>query len=186
MPMRLLILGGTEFVGRHVAHTACAAGHAVTLFNRGSKPDVLPDLPRIFGDRDGGLAGLAGETFDAVIDVNGYMPQLVRDSAELLEPRAGRYLFISTISVYAEVEAPYADEDAAVGEATDPRTETSEGGTYGPLKAACEDVVTDVFGGERRTSVSPGLIVGRFDPTDRFTYWARRVWRGGCPAGAWR
>lgn len=177
--MRFLILGGTRFVGRHLAQTARAAGHSVTLFNRGSNPDILPGLPRILGDRDGGLAGLEGETFDAVIDVNGYLPRLVRDAAELLEPRVGRYLFISTISVYAELAAPYADEDAAVGVLSDPQTETIEGGTYGPLKAACENVVTEVFGGERGTIVRPGLVVGRFDPTDRFTYWVRRAWRGG-------
>lgn len=177
--MRLLILGGTEFVGRHIAQTASAAGHTVTLFNRGSKPEVLPDLPRIIGDRDGGLTGLEGETFDAVIDVNGYLPRLVRDAAMLLAPRAGRYLFISTISVYSEVPGPHADEDAPVGVLDDEATESIDGGTYGPLKAACETAVRDVFGAERATIVRPGLVVGRFDPTDRFTYWVRRVWRGG-------
>ncbi|HET8984559.1 MAG TPA: NAD-dependent epimerase/dehydratase family protein [Trueperaceae bacterium] len=177
--MRLLILGGTEFVGRHIAQTASGAGHAVTLFNRGSKPDVLPDLRRIIGDRDGGLTGLEGETFDAVIDVNGYLPRLVRDAAALLAPTVNRYLFISTISVYAEVAEPFADEDARVGVLDDPTTESIEGGTYGPLKAACESAVRDVFGAERATIVRPGLVVGRFDPTDRFTYWVRRVWRGG-------
>jgi len=177
--MRLLILGGTEFVGRHLAQSADAAGHDVTLFNRGSKPDVLPHLPRISGDRDGGLAGLAGKEFDAVADVNGYLPRLVRDAAELLAPRVGRYLFVSTISVYAETTAPFATEDAPVGELDDPATEASDGGSYGPLKAACEKVVADVFAGDRATIVRPGLVVGRFDPTDRFTYWVRRVWRGG-------
>jgi 2'-hydroxyisoflavone reductase len=90
----------------------------------------------------------------------------------------GRYLFISTISVYSQVTEPHADEDAPVGVLDDPTTESSEGGTYGPLKAACEKAVLDVFGAERTTIVRPGLVVGRFDPTDRFTYWVRRVWRG--------
>ena len=177
--MRLLILGGTEFVGRHLAQTASTAGHDVTLFNRGSKPDVLPDLPRIHGDRDGGLAGLRGEAFDAVLDVNGYLPRLVRDAATLLQPRVGRYLFISTISVYAELAAPHLGEDAPLGVLDDPTTESIEGGTYGPLKAACERVVAEVFGKERATLVRPGLVVGSYDPTDRFTYWVRRMWRGG-------
>lgn len=177
--MRLLILGGTEFVGRHLAWTASQAGHDVTLFNRGSKPDVLPELKRIVGNRDGGLAGLRGHSFDAVLDVNGYLPRLVRDSTELLERQVGRYLFISTISVYAELPAPHADEDAPVGVLEDAGTESIEGGTYGPLKAACEKVVAAVFGPERTTIVRPGLVVGRFDPTDRFTYWVRRMWRGG-------
>lgn len=177
--MRVLILGGTEFVGRHLAGAASAAGHAVTLFNRGSKPEVLPELPRILGDRDGGLARLEGEAFDAVIDVNGYLPRLVGDSARSLEPRVGRYVFVSTISVYEGLDAPFATEDAPVGVLADPSTEAIGGGTYGPLKAACEGVVKDVFGDERSTIVRPGLIVGRFDPTDRFTYWVRRVWQGG-------
>lgn len=176
--MRVLILGGTQFVGRHLAQTADAAGHDVTLFNRGSRREVLPHLPRVLGDRDGGLAGLRDSAFDAVIDVNGYLPRLVRDAAELLEARVDRYLFVSTISVYDGLTAPHADEGAPVGVLEDPSTESIEGGTYGPLKAACETVVADVFGA-RGTVVRPGLVVGRFDPTDRFTYWVRRLWRGG-------
>lgn len=177
--MRLLILGGTQFVGRHMARAAAAAGHEVTLFNRGNAPEVLPELPRIRGDRDGGLAGLKGLEFDAVIDVNGYLPRLVRDAAALLEPRVGRYLFVSTISVYAGVSEPYADETAAVAELADPTSETRDAQAYGPLKALCERAVDDVFGAERSAIIRPGLVVGRFDPTDRFTYWVRRVWAGG-------
>ena len=177
--MRILILGGTQFVGRHIAREASDAGHEVTLFNRGSQPAVLPHLERIHGDRDGGLSGLHGTAFDAVVDVNGYLPRLVRDAAALLEPLVAWYLFISTISVYADIHEPHADEDHPLAQAPQPLTEEISAGNYGPLKAGCEQVVTEVFSPERRTIVRPGLVVGRFDPTDRFTYWVRRVARGG-------
>jgi len=177
--MRILVLGGTRFVGRHIAGHASEAGHEVTLFNRGSHTDVLPHLERIVGDRDGGLVGLRDRSFDAVIDVNGYLPRLVRDAAELLESRTERYLFVSTISVYAAIEEPHADEDHPLAEALVPLTEEIEAASYGPLKAQCEQVVSSLYAGGRSTIIRPGLVVGRYDPTDRFTYWVRRVARGG-------
>jgi 2'-hydroxyisoflavone reductase len=176
--MRLLILGGTKFLGRHVADEALRHGHELTLFNRGrTDPDAFPEAERITGDRDGGLSGLEGRDFDAVIDTSGYVPRVVRDSAERLHGHTRLYLFVSTISVYAGFGEPV-DENAAVGTLADPSVEEVTGDTYGPLKALCEQAVQDVYG-ERASIVRPGLIVGPYDPTDRFTYWVRRVADGG-------
>ena len=111
--MRLLVLGGTKFLGRAVVDAALARGHEVTLFNRGeTAPDLYPELERLTGDRDGDLAALEGGEWDAVVDTSGYVPRIVRASAELLEPRAGRYLFVSSISVYADHSRPGRSEDA--------------------------------------------------------------------------
>src|SRR3954454_111553 len=176
--MRLLILGGTKFLGRHVADEALRHGHQLALFNRGqTDPDAFPEAERIAGDRDGGLQGLEGRDFDAVIDTSGYVPRVVRDSAELLHGHTKLYVFVSTISVYAGFGEPV-DEDSALARLEDPGVEEVTGETYGPLKALCEQAVQDVYG-ERASVVRPGLIVGPYDPTDRFTYWVRRVADGG-------
>lgn len=178
--MDVLILGGTGFVGRHIANAAASAGMVVTLFNRGTQPDVLPGTSRLVGDRDGGLDALLGRRFDAVVDVSGYLPRLVAASAELLEPSAARYLFISTVSVYdLSAELPFRDEDAPLATSDQPLGEEITNATYGPLKVACEEVVSRTFGAERTTIVRPTVVVGPFDPTDRFTYWVRRVATGG-------
>jgi 2'-hydroxyisoflavone reductase len=177
--MRLLILGGTVFLGRHLTTAALARGHEVVLFHRGQHgADLFPEVERIHGDRDGGLAALANRRFDAVIDTCGYVPRVVRASAELLAPQVGHYTFISTISVYASFAQRNLDEDAPLGTLDDPLVEEVTGVTYGPLKAACEREVAAALP-DRALIIRPGLIVGPHDPTDRFTYWPMRVARGG-------
>jgi 2'-hydroxyisoflavone reductase len=184
--MKLLILGGTQFVGRHMTQSAIARGHEVTLFNRGNK-NIFPNLETIIGDRDpqigDGLRALeravnAGQTWDAVIDVNGYVPRIVRASGELLKSAAKRYVFISSVSVYSDLSKPGADENASLIELEDVTTEELEGLNYGGLKVLCERVVQEIFS-SRALIVRPGLVVGPHDHTDRFTYWPVRVARGG-------
>jgi 2'-hydroxyisoflavone reductase len=176
--MKLLVLGGTRFLGRHLAGAALAAGHKVALFNRGlSGPGLFPQAERLRGDRDGGLSELEGRRFDAVVDTSGYVPRVVRASAELLAPNAGHYTFVSWISVYRE-ERPGVNETAPVATLADESVEEVTDETYGALKALCEREVLRAFPG-RSLIVRPGLIVGPFDPTDRFTYWPVRVARGG-------
>lgn len=176
--MKLLILGGTVFLGRHLVDAALARGHEVTLFNRGQhSPELFPDVEKLRGDRDGGLAALEGRTWDAVIDPSGYLPRVVRASAELLAGAVGHYTFISSISVYADMSAPGVTEDAPVGVLEDGRSELVAE-HYGPLKALCEQAVEAALPG-RALIIRPGLIVGPHDPTNRFTYWPARVARGG-------
>jgi 2'-hydroxyisoflavone reductase len=178
--MRLLVLGGTSFVGRAIVETAIERGHDVTLFSRGrTGADLFGSVERRTGDRDtDDYASLAGGSWDAAIDVSGYVPRHVEAAGAALEANIGRYLFISTISVYASPgEADGSTEDAP---RLPPERGTDEvtGATYGPLKVACEDDVTARFG-ERATIVRPGIVAGPYDPTDRFTYWVRRAARGG-------
>jgi 2'-hydroxyisoflavone reductase len=178
--MRLLLLGGTAFVGRAIVETALARGHEVSLFSRGlTGTDLFPEVERLVGDRDSGdYASLAEGEWDAVIDVSAYLPRNVTQAADALGDRIGRYLFISTISVYDMAAlAPGADESAA---RLAPRTDTEEvtGESYGPLKVACEDVLAERFG-DRLTIVRPAIVAGPHDATDRFTYWTRRAERGG-------
>ncbi len=178
--MRLLLLGGPKFVGRAVTDAALGRGHEVTFFNRGTtSPDLYPEVEKLRGDRDGGLDALAGREWDAVIDTSGYVPRIVRGSAELLAGAAGRCCFVSSISVYADFSGPV-DESSPVGTLADETVEEmgEEYENYGPLKALCERAVQDVFG-ERALIVRPGLIVGPHDPTGRFTYWPHRLARGG-------
>jgi 2'-hydroxyisoflavone reductase len=180
--MKVLILGGTIFLGRHLTEAALAAGHDVTLFNRGQHNAALyPDLEKLRGDRDGGLDVLKGRTWDAVVDTCGYVPRLVRDSASRLANAVDHYTFISTLSVYGDFRVQGLCEEAAVGTLDDETIEAvtgGSGGTYGPLKALCEQAAEAAMPG-RVLSVRPGLIVGPHDPTDRFTYWPVRVARGG-------
>ena len=182
--MRLLILGGTRFLGRHLVDVALDRGHEVTLFTRGTtNPDLYPALERIRGDRDptvdggAGLAQLEGRWWDAVIDTSGYVPRVVRASAERLAGAAAHYTFISSISVYRDFAQPGIDETYPVG-TLDENVEEITGDTYGPLKALCEREVERAFPG-RALIIRPGLIVGPHDPTDRFTYWPHRVAQGG-------
>ena len=176
--MKLLILGGTKFLGRHLVDAALADGHQVTLFNRGkTNPELFPNVEQRHGDRDGDLQALSDGTWDVVIDTSGYVPRVVRASAELLRPRTKKYVFISSVSVYADFAIENIDEDYPVGQVDDPTTEdVSE--FYGPLKALCEQAVQDVYG-DQALIIRPGLIVGPNDPTDRFTYWVRRFAQGG-------
>ncbi len=178
--MKILIIGGTQFVGRHLADAALAGGHELTLFNRGrTSAGLFPEAEHLVGDRDGdGLSILRGRTWDTVVDTCGYVPRVVSQSAELLKESAARYVFISTISVYAEFKATHQDETAPLGVLTGPGTEEVTGETYGPLKVECERAVEEAFPG-RALIIRPGFIVGPFDPTDRFTYWPRRIALGG-------
>jgi 2'-hydroxyisoflavone reductase len=174
--VKLLVLGGTAFLGRHLVVAALGRGHEVTLFNRGrTNPDLFPDVERVTGDRDGGLEPLRGRRWDAVVDPSGYVPRVVRQSAELLSD-SGVYAFVSTASVYP-LQATDQSEDAPVERMDDPANEEVMA-HYGALKALCEEVVRDVFG-DRGLIVRSGLIVGPFDPSGRFTYWAVRLGRGG-------
>ncbi len=177
--MRILVLGGTRFLGRHFVEAALERGHTLTLFHRGrTNAELFPGVERVLGDRDGGLGALAGRTWDAVVDPSGYFPRIVRASADALKASSAHYLFVSSISVYAEPLAAGLDEDAPVAKLTDPAVEAITGETYGGLKALCEQAVCDVYG-ERALIIRPGLIVGPHDTTDRFPYWPRRLARGG-------
>jgi 2'-hydroxyisoflavone reductase len=177
--MDLLILGGTAFLGRHLVEIALERGHTITLFNRGrTNPALFPQVETVQGDRALSLDALADRQWDVVIDTSGYHPKYVRASAQLLAPNIGRYLFISTISVYSDLTTPYPDENAPVARLDDPGSAEVSNETYGPLKTHCEDVVQELYGA-RSLVIRPGLIVGPHDPTDRFTYWAVRAQRGG-------
>ncbi len=177
--MDLLIIGGTVFLGRHLVEAALARQHHITLFNRGQhNPDLFPQVEILRGDRDGGLGALQGRHWDAVIDTCGYFPRIVKSSARLLADAVERYVFISTISVYADPPFAGMDEAAPLGKLADETVEQITGETYGPLKALCERVVEEALPG-RALIIRPGLIVGPHDQSDRFTYWPTRVGRGG-------
>jgi 2'-hydroxyisoflavone reductase len=184
--MKLLILGGTQFVGRHMVERAIARGHEVTLFNRGNK-NPFPNLETVIGDRDpqisDGLGALetavkAGRSWDAVMDVNGYVPRIVQASGELLKTAVKRYVFISSVSVYIGFSEPGGTEDTPVIELEDASTEVIAGLAYGALKVLCERVVEERYS-SRGLIVRPGLVVGPHDHTDRFTYWPDRIAKGG-------
>jgi 2'-hydroxyisoflavone reductase len=177
--MKILILGGTVFLGRHLVDAARAAGHEVTLFNRGrSDASLFGDLEQLRGDRDGGLDALRGRRWDAVIDTSGYVPRVVRQSTQLLADAVDRHVFISTGSVYPLTSDDKSEATGPVETLDDPATEDVHA-HYGALKAACEKVVTDVVGEDRALHVRSGLIVGPHDPTERFTYWVLRMPAGG-------
>lgn len=173
--MNLLILGGTAFLGRHIVAAAAERGHAVTLLHRGSR-DPFPHLENIIADRAADLSALRGRSFDATIDTSGYLPAVVRGSAEALSTNVGRYCFISTISVYPDMTQPHAEDTPLPAWEGD--TTALSGASYGPLKALCEQAVREVYG-ERALVLRPGLIFGEHDPSDRLTYWVQRVARAG-------
>jgi nucleoside-diphosphate-sugar epimerase len=187
--VRILVLGGTQFVGRAAVEAALADGHEVTLFHRGQTgAGLFPDAEHVLGDRDGGLDVLRGRTWDGCLDVSGYVPRVVRQSVELLQDAVGRYAFVSSISAYAELRVP-ADESAPLATLEDETTEEVGGGTYGALKALCERVVADAFGAGSAI-VRPTFVVGSHDHTGRFTSWVHRGARGGevlvPESSAWR
>ena len=174
----LLILGGTAFLGPAVVESARRRGFEITLFNRGkTNPDMFPELEKLRGDRDGGLEPLEGRSFDAVVDTSGYVPRLVRASAELLAARVKHYVFISSVSVYADFKQQGIAEDYPVAALDDPSSEDART-HYGPLKALCEQAAESAMP-ERVTNIRPGLIIGPRDGSDRFTYWPVRIARGG-------
>jgi 2'-hydroxyisoflavone reductase len=180
---RLLILGGTSFLGPALVAAARARGHEVTLFNRGTRPPP-GEVEVLRGERDPrkgeGLERLAGRAWDAAIDTCGYYPRIVKAGAELLAPSVGRYVFISSVSAYARNDEPGADESAPLGTLADPAVEEmgQSWENYGPLKALCEEAAEAALPG-RVAIVRPGFIVGPGDPSDRFTYWPVRMEEGG-------
>ncbi len=172
--MKILIIGGTQFVGRHLVDALLKDNHELTLFHRGqTNRGLYSQVEEIFGDRDGEIDKLAGRKWDLCIDSCGYVPRVVRLSAELLRDAVDRYLYISTCSVY------HADNEAGMTEAAklkdpiDDSVEEVDRYTYGPLKAMCEHVVTEIFP-ENHLIIRPGIIIGPYDPTDRLVYWLRR------------
>ncbi len=183
--LRILVLGGTSFLGPAVVDCALVRGHSVTLFNRGrTNPQLYPDLEKLVGDRDGDLAALEGRDWDVVVDTSAYYPKAVDDTAGLLKERVKQYIFVSTISVYADFSQRGLHEGSAVGTVTAEEVAAVDsvrkvtGENYGPLKALCEQAAEKAMPG-RTCVVRPGLIVGPMDPTGRFTYWPVRVQRGG-------
>ena len=177
-PLRILILGGTGFLGPHFVENARTRGHTLTLFNRGkTHPELFPEVEKLRGDRNGQLDALRGRSWDAVIDTSGYVPRIVKMSAGLLSKQVRQYVFISSISVYPDDVKPGADESTPVQQLTEPGSEEVRK-HYGALKALCEEAAEAAMPG-RTTNVRPGLIVGPGDPTDRYTYWPVRMDRPG-------
>jgi len=178
--VNILIIGGTRFLGRHLVDSALTRGHNITLFNRGkTNPNLFPNIETIIGDREHDIDKLSGRTWDAVIDTCGYVPCIVRESAAGLERSVGRYVFISSISAYADeslIKVGLTEEDPPGPLSDESDDNTPE--TYGPRKTRCEKYVGDVYQ-DRALIVRPGLIVGPNDGTDRFTYWPARVAKGG-------
>lgn len=200
-PLRILILGGTGFLGPAVVQAAKQRGHTLTLFNRGKtekRIGMIDGVEKLHGNRDPklhaeesdptsplGLAELedaikGGATWDGVVDTSGYVPRIVKASAELLAPAAKTYVYISSISAYADNSTPDLDETAPIATMADPSVEDmgAQMQNYGPLKALCEQAAAAAFPG-RACNIRPGFIVGPGDPTDRFTYWVVRAARGG-------
>jgi 2'-hydroxyisoflavone reductase len=178
--MKLLVLGGTKFLGRATVEAALARGHEVTLFNRGqTNPDLFPEAEKLHGDREHDLSALNGSTWDAVVDPSGYAPGVVRASAEKLAEAAAFYLFVASLSVYADRSKTMVEGDALeeLGDMPDDRL-LEDYSNYGALKALSEQAVAEMFP-DAHANVRPGLIVGPHDPTGRFTYWPHRVARGG-------
>lgn len=177
--MRILMIGGTRFLGRHLVDAALRRGHEITLFHRGqTNPGLYPQVETILGNRDGDLGALANRSWDAVIDTCGYVPRVVNASAQALADVTQHYTFISSISVYADESTPNQDENAPLGGLDDEGVEEITGETYGPLKVLCERAVQAAFP-QGALIIRPGLIVGPHDPSDRFTYWPVRLARGG-------
>jgi len=186
--MKLLIIGGTRFTGRHLVAAALERGHEVTLFNRGTQSCAMPGVETISGDRNKDLDKLQGRRWNAVIDTCGYLPRAMQAAAQVLSGAVERYVFISSMSAYADVSVPGVVETAPLRTLTseqldrvyaiDTSGQPSYGDLYGGLKALCEQAAEQAMPG-RVLIVRPGLIVGPYDYTDRFTYWIVRVARGG-------
>lgn len=178
--LRILIIGGTAFVGRHITEAVLDAGHEVTLFNRGQTgPALFPSAKHLTGDRNADLSALAGGRWDATVDVCAYLPRQVRSLAEALDDRGGQHLFISTVSVYQAPVQPGYTEDAPLADLSDPATEEVTDQTYGGLKVLCERAVTELYGKDGATIVRPTYVIGPHDRTYRFTWWVDRIARGG-------
>ncbi len=178
--MNILVLGGTQFVGRHIVNCLQNSGHTLTMLNRGKTGEGLfPEISRIVGDRNDELVELNGRSFDAVVDCSGYRPNQIRRVSQALANKP-YYLFISTISVYDDYSVPFIDEGSSLHDTakiTDPDGCPIDAENYGPLKVLCEQAVAEEF--PSHGMIRPGLIMGPFDHTQRISYWPWRVQRGG-------
>lgn len=178
-PKRLLVLGGTRFIGPHIVEAALARGHRVTLFNRGlTNPELFPECEKLRGDRDGDMSALEGRRWDAVLDTWTDMPRHVRSAATLLGPYVGQYLFVSSLNAVADLSRPGLDETAETTPLDPEDEDDASAELFGGRKARCEKLLSEICP-KRYTIVRPGLIVGPRDGSDRFTYWPVRVARGG-------
>lgn len=178
-PLKILFLGGTGFIGPHMVRRAVARGHGVSIFSRGrSKADLPPGVERLIGDRDGGLDALKGRSWDLAIDNSGYLPRLVRDSAELLKGSVGRYVFTSSVAAYDRAAGPGLDEASGPLAGIDDPASEEVSKYYGPLKVLCEAEVRRIYPANH-VIIRPTFVVGPGDHTDRFTYWVVRIERGG-------
>lgn len=177
--LKILVLGGTGFIGPHIVREALARGHEITLFNRGrSNTDLFPDVEKRVGDRDGGLDAIKTGQWDVVLDNSGYVPRHVQDSAELLKDRVGRYLFTSSIAAYDFTTGEFPlTRDSKPQSWSNPDSE-NVGEYYGEFKAQCERIVENIYA-DRSTIVRPTYIAGPGDTTQRFTWWVDRIYRGG-------
>jgi 2'-hydroxyisoflavone reductase len=180
--MKILVLGGTGFVGRHIAEALMEAGHAVSIFARGQSTGRIPrQVELIRGDRDQGPTGLdalRGRVWDVCIDVSGYTGRQVRFSAEMLSRSVGHYVFVSAVSVYGDPPSGPVEETHPRLPAADEEVTEITAETYGPLEVACENIVQEIFP-ERSTLLRPQVLAGAYDPFDRFSYWVRRASQGG-------
>ncbi len=190
--MKILIIGGTIFLGRHLVEVAQERGHEVTMFNRGwHNADAYPQVEKLRGNRASDLSALEGKSWDAVIDTCGYVPNVVRKSAEFLRDAVEHYTFVSSCSVYGNFDPNGSDETSPVAEITKEQIEEAEqldtgeratavnyGEAYGGLKFLCERAAEEAMP-NRVLNVRAGLIVGAYDSVERFTYWIKRVAQGG-------
>jgi 2'-hydroxyisoflavone reductase len=177
--VRILVVGGTRFVGRHIVAAAIGRGHEVSLFHRGKTgSELFPEAAHLLGDRDGDLTALASGRWDATVDVCAYVPRQVHTLADALAGRGGRYVYISSLSAYAWPQPPRFTEDAALIELADPTTEEVTDETYGGLKVLCERAAADRFG-PGVAVVRPTYVIGPYDYSGRFIWWLHRVARGG-------
>lgn len=177
--LRILILGGTGFIGPHQVRLALARGHEVTLFNRGrTGPDLFPEVETLIGDRDGDLGALRGREWDVAIDNSATLPRWVRLSTAALAGSVARYVYVSSTGVFYPYLTTGIPEDGPIGTIPDPATEVIDNETYGALKAHAEEVVRTAFPSGHLV-IRPTYIVGPGDRSDRFTYWPVRIDRGG-------
>lgn len=173
-------MGGTVFVGRHITQAAIDAGHEVTLFHRGrTGAGLFPQVTHRLGDRNQDLSALAGDRWDATVDVSAYLPRQVRSLAGTLDGRGGHQLLISSVSAYRTPVAAGFDESAPLADLADPQTEQVTADTYGGLKVLCERAASTLHGAANTTIVRPTYVIGPHDSTGRFTWWVRRLARGG-------
>jgi 2'-hydroxyisoflavone reductase len=177
--MRILVIGGTRFVGKHFVAAALERGHEVTVFHRGrTGADLFPEATHLRGDRNTDLGALAEGEWDATVDVCAYVPSQVRSLAAALEERGGHHLFVSSVSAYAPPPGPGITEDAPLAQLDDPSTEEVTNETYGGLKVLCERAAVDAYGPDTAI-VRPSYVVGPDDLTWRFSWWVDRIGRGG-------